>query len=750
MSSLDPPNNSSADSESPLDILYALLAESIEAEEATPSNKESKEATKAKSPPIPKQESNSAIAKPSKPQESLEQNHSEESQKQLEENHSNPEVKPTSQKPSEENRHKYTKALQNKSSTPSLLDEFDKAEREQIARLYVSQQWIVAKEKQIEALADKIDGLLPLVVQLAQSQTDNTEEYILKTIVPVIDRVIKERSAQDSGIMSDAIANLLPNAITQEITNEPQLIGKAIAPELALSIVEQIKLDENAIADALGTEMGKAIKTQIEVERDAMVDALYPVIGSTISKYMAEVVESIEQKVDNALSPEGIKRKIRAKMQGVSEAELIFRESFPYRIRAVFLIQKASGLVIAESQSESDLPLESDLLAGMLTAIRSFAHDCIVSASELDEISYDRFEILFETAGYCYLAVVVDGEPDREFRERMRTIFSSVVTRYGKEIESYQGDKTTIPLSLSRLLSELIQQQPQQQTKGSSNALYWLIGLMTASILIPWGILRYRSVTATRIERSALTILDRTPELSVYRLTPEVKKGSLTLNGRVPSENLRSLAANKVQALIAEKQLKLNNEIVAVDVPVEPEIVRGEVARITKLLNQKDSVSIESQYQNRTVSVSGSIADNQEKQNIVETFSSIPGVRNVIVSSERQLPNLVLQLYFPSGAADIANADESKLGIVADFLAQYPHIGLKLIGHSDNIGNREDNLKLARDRANNVGGQLISLGIAPDRLEAIATLELPPDVTAKDPLWLSRSVRFESFLLSNK
>jgi hypothetical protein len=41
---------------------------------------------------------------------------------------------------------------------------------------------------------------------------------------------------------------------------------------------------------------------------------------------MAEAIKSINEKVENTLSVEGISRKIRAKMQGVSEAELIFKE----------------------------------------------------------------------------------------------------------------------------------------------------------------------------------------------------------------------------------------------------------------------------------------------------------------------------------------------------------------------------------------------------------------------------------------
>ena len=77
------------------------------------------------------------------------------------------------------------------------------------------------------------------------------------------------------------------------------------------------------------------------------------------------------------------------------------QEAIPYEVQAIFLIHKASGLVIGELQPDLAHHLESDLLAGMLTAIRSFATDLIAESSELDEIDYGESKIILEVAGYC-------------------------------------------------------------------------------------------------------------------------------------------------------------------------------------------------------------------------------------------------------------------------------------------------------------------------------------------------------------
>jgi hypothetical protein len=117
-----------------------------------------------------------------------------------------------------------------------------------------------------------------------------------------------------------------------------------------------------------------------------MSDALYPIIGGTILKYLAETMQEINTKVEQAVSVEGISRKVKAKLQGISEAELLMKETTPQTVKAVFLIQKESGLVISGVQQSEQEQLESDMVAGMLTAIRSFVNDCIAQSGNIAEI----------------------------------------------------------------------------------------------------------------------------------------------------------------------------------------------------------------------------------------------------------------------------------------------------------------------------------------------------------------------------
>ena len=599
-----------------------------------------------------------------------------------------------------------------------------------------------------EDLADTVNNLIPLMVELLQFKLNDSKEGVIQTVRPVIDRLIEERTTEDSQKMAIAIAKILPSAIREGIVLSPEEIARAIAPEIALSIREQIRLDADAISQTLGPEMGKAIKAQIELERDAMVDALYPVIGSTISKYMVEVVREINYKVESTLSPAGIKRKIQAKIQGVSEAELIFKESVGYHVRAIFLIDKDSGLVIQEVQLPGEKHLDSDMIAGMLTAIRSFANDCISSGSELDAIDYGDWQIPIEVAGYCYLAVVVAGEPTKQFITKIRQILSQIVMEHGKAIQNFEGNLADVPLGVKAKLEQLSQfdqdkpQKPLFPTKVVS-----LLVFLCCAILVPWGIFGYRARVAHNIEQTVATQLDAAPELSVYRLESEVKKGKLTVSGRVPSDYLRSQAEAITQEIANENELELENRINTVNVPLNPRQITGEISRLTSLFNQQPQVAIETDYVPQTLTVTGFIGNESVRQTIYRGFARIPGIERVVFDTLQQLPLVEQRIYFDLGSTQLNFADNfSKINAIRDLLNRYSQLHLKLTVHSDGRGSSAVNQRLSRERCQNVKSALVDRGIEPGRLVVNCnTLILPasPDESAS---WSNRYVSFEPFI----
>ncbi|MCU0545254.1 MAG: OmpA family protein [Oscillatoriaceae cyanobacterium Prado104] len=600
-------------------------------------------------------------------------------------------------------------------------------------------------EHQIYDPQELIQLMLPWIAQILTLKITESRDEVVNAIVPIIDDVILAKSHENKHSMSSAIAALLPDAISQQIQNSPADIAKAIGPEIAMAMQEQIRLDREAIAQALAPEMGNAIKAQIELERDAMVDALYPVIGNTIAKYMAEAIKNINEKVSNALSVEGVRRKIRSKVQGISEAELILRESIPFTVQAIFLIHKGSGLVISEMQQAGDFSLESEMVAGMLTAIRSFVNDCIVrpgEVSELNQIEYGDSKIILEVAGYCYLAVVIKGEPPEPFIKKTRETVSNLIIKHGRSIHEFEGDPDTISNEVHESIKALFDAQFIKEKSKKPPLLIAGLSLAAAGLIaIPWGIQLYRSNVERRLEANTLAALGSVPELAVYRLSADVKENTLTLTGKLPNQQLRTQAEKTAAATVPN--LKLDNRIVAVDVPPDPVLVAGEVQRITAVLNQIEGVEISSQYRDRRVTVNGTVILPNDAQKIAPAFQKIPGVQSVITTVKLNPLTIPNRIYFESGSTAVNPSYRDTLVKLQKFLQQHPQKRIKIIGHSDRIGEASVNKQLALQRAAAVRDALILQGIAPQRLLTAASKNPPPGVDLDQPLLLSRCVVFE-------
>jgi len=76
------------------------------------------------------------------------------------------------------------------------------------------------------------------------------------------------------------------------------------------------------------------------------------------------------------------------------------------------------------------------------------------------------------------------------------------------------------------------------------------------------------------------------------------------------------------------------------------------------------------------------------------------------------------RLGFESGSARITESSHESLDALAVLLGNHPTFQLRLEGHTDNVGNRDKNLKLSTDRANAVKAFLVSRGVAEARIQA--------------------------------
>lgn len=175
------------------------------------------------------------------------------------------------------------------------------------------------------------------------------------------------------------------------------------------------------IPKTLGPTITEALRTEIKKSQDAVAEALFPIIGKMIKKYIqseiAKLNTEINAKIDSAFSFRGLFKKGEAK----PNAAALLKDEYKAYIEQIMVIEKGSGLLKA-SYSKSDT-MDKDMLAGMLTAIKSFAEDAYKRGEmELERIDYQLFTIHLQNFSQYYIAVVVSGIYDDFYRDKLEDV----------------------------------------------------------------------------------------------------------------------------------------------------------------------------------------------------------------------------------------------------------------------------------------------------------------------------------------
>lgn len=213
---------------------------------------------------------------------------------------------------------------------------------------------------------------------------------------------------------------------------------------------EAVEDQRTEMAQALGPIIGEATRYQIKNSRDDMVEALYPIVGDAVARAVGEALNDLRDRIDRQIRPNrvNVEQTIIDRMRGVDPAELAIRNALPFEINQIFLIQHDSGLVLEFINRDSDELTDSDLVSGMLTAIRSFVNDSFNAGEEpedLSEIQYGDESIIIESGTVAYIAAVIQGIEPEGFRSLLRTLVNELHIQYRQELADYEGDKTTLP-----------------------------------------------------------------------------------------------------------------------------------------------------------------------------------------------------------------------------------------------------------------------------------------------------------------
>ena len=238
----------------------------------------------------------------------------------------------------------------------------------------------------------------------------------------------------------------------QDIATDNENRVPFLVAKISDVLAQAAKDSRQSLARALSPIMGVAISNQIRESQDEMVDALQPIILRTVQKAISEFARELQRSIDTRLKatigPSGFMNAIWSRLRGVDNTDLVLRDSLPYTIDEIFLIQRESGLLIDYAGVDHDEAREKELISGMLTAIRDFSRDSFGDTSveeELDEIQYGDERIVIESGTAAYVAAVIRGVDPPGFRTALRDFIADLHLEYGDILRSYDGDPQGLP-----------------------------------------------------------------------------------------------------------------------------------------------------------------------------------------------------------------------------------------------------------------------------------------------------------------
>jgi hypothetical protein len=173
--------------------------------------------------------------------------------------------------------------------------------------------------------------------------------------------------------------------------------------------------------------VNRMIEQKIQSSQTELMNMLSPIIGQMVANYVRHqfqiLKDNIAEQIQN-VATRGLWWHIRNRVLGLSEADLVLSASNKSVLEEIFIIERDSGLLMASAALYPTI--DRDVVAGMLTAIKSFVEDAFGrKMEELEMVQYGTYCIVIQNFHSYYVAVALKGTVStREkegFREAIRT-----------------------------------------------------------------------------------------------------------------------------------------------------------------------------------------------------------------------------------------------------------------------------------------------------------------------------------------
>ena len=270
----------------------------------------------------------------------------------------------------------------------------------------------------------------------------------------------------EAGATPEELAELLPEAIALRAGRDRQL-ARALAPTVERAISESVRRNPREIASAIFPVLGPAIR-------------------KAIAETLAGLVASINSKIEDSLSPRGLRWRVEAWRTGVPYAQIVLKHALVYRVEQVFLIHAETGLLLSHAWAPDLAASDPDLISGMLTAIRDFVADSFSperDAGGLRQFSVGELTVMVEQGPRAMIAAVVRGQAPDTLLTKLQDTVETIHLQFFAPLADFDGD--TAPLAGVRpLLEECLATVVATGRERTGRRAVWLPWAIAALLVI--------------------------------------------------------------------------------------------------------------------------------------------------------------------------------------------------------------------------------------------------------------------------
>lgn len=203
----------------------------------------------------------------------------------------------------------------------------------------------------------------------------------------------------------------------EQLAQEQNQLSERVSPLME----ERFKEFVEEMPQKLGPAITQTLKSEIKKSQDAVAEALYPIMGKMIKKYVQAEIKKLNENINSKIKSSFSFTSPFRRGKKRTNAAILLKQEYKGFVENVMVIEKGSGILKANYAKTQNI--DEDMMAGMLTAIKSFAEDAFAKANlELERIDYELYTIHLQNFSNYYIAVVISGIYDDEFKDKLEDV----------------------------------------------------------------------------------------------------------------------------------------------------------------------------------------------------------------------------------------------------------------------------------------------------------------------------------------